>query len=267
MKVSSQVETIYLWPESVPSSTKPKSDIVMSSNKERYVSRVAEVTNPKLEVYHPSTEKANGQAIIICPGGGYNILAIDLEGHEIAEWLSSLGYTACVLYYRVPQNREGALQDAQRAMRIVRSKSKAWKLNEDKIGIMGFSAGGHLSAMLSSAYQTEHYKAIDKIDEFSAKPNFTALIYPAYLDAGLNKTLSPELMLSESMPPVFIFETADDPHGNSALVMATALRDANLPIELHFLAAGGHGYGLRKGKDAAETWPRLLEKWLLAVSN
>jgi acetyl esterase/lipase len=127
---------------------------------------------------------------------------------------------------------------------------------------MGFSAGGSLSARASTNFNKKTYVPVDNLDSLSCRPSFTMLIYPAYLDQGPNLTLTPELELSKDVPPIFIFQTADDPYGNSALVMAGALRNAKLPVELHLLSSGGHGYGLRTGKLAAETWPVLAEKWL-----
>jgi len=133
--------------------------------------------------------------------------------------------------------------------------------------VMGFSAGGSLSARASTLFNIKTYSPADITDSLSCKPSFTMLIYPAYLDQGPNLTLTPELKLSNEVSPVFIFQTEDDPYGNSALVFAAALRNSKLSVELHMLAAGGHGYGLRSGKVAAETWPVLAEKWLKNVLN
>ncbi|MDA3927589.1 MAG: dienelactone hydrolase family protein [Prolixibacteraceae bacterium] len=167
--------------------------------------------------------------------------------------------TAYVLQYRVPNKKEGALQDAQRAIRMIKKAN-----NTHKIGIMGFSAGGSLSARAATSFNKMSYPSNDEIDELSARPDFAALIYPAYLDLGVNFSLTPELTISKETPPMFIFGTSDDQYGNSALVMTSALRKNKIPVELHFLAEGGHGYGLRKGNIAAETWPYLLKEWLLA---
>jgi acetyl esterase/lipase len=150
-------------------------------------------------------------------------------------------------------------------MRIVRDNSQKWNISPEKIGVMGFSAGGSLSARASTLFNKRTYPPVDKSDSLSCRPSFTMLIYPAYLDQGPNFTLTPELELSKDVPPIYIFQTADDPYGNSALIMAGALRNAKLPVELHFLSTGGHGYGLRPGKVAAETWPMLAEKWLKGI--
>ncbi|WP_372774229.1 sialate O-acetylesterase [Mangrovibacterium sp.] len=255
-------DTLYLWPNEVPGELKVKQAAVVSDNSSGDVIRLAEVTNPCLVVYEPEESNHSGVGIIVCPGGGYNILAIDKGGYEVAEWLNTLGYTAFVLQYRVPKKQEGALQDLQRAIRLVRDKAYDYNLYPESIGLIGFSAGGSLCARASTLFNSEKYAKTDEVDELSCRPNFAMLIYPAYLDQGENRSLTPELTMSDFTPPFFIFGTADDKYGNSSLVMTTALRDQNIPVELHVLAEGGHGYGLRKGNIAAETWPMLAEKWL-----
>jgi acetyl esterase/lipase len=254
-------QTIHIWPNAVPDEKAAKAPANPTSDSSRGVVRLTNVTDPTIEVFKP-TGKSNGASVIICPGGGYQILAINLEGYEIAKWLNTLGYTAFVLQYRVPNKQAGALQDVQRAIRLVRSQASTWKINPEKIGVMGFSAGGSLSARISTLYDKDNYPKTDKADNESAKPAFTILIYPAYLDQGTNHSITPELAINARTPPTFLFATADDPYGNSALVMAGALRDAKVPVELHFYATGGHGYGLRPGNSAADVWPSLLEKWL-----
>jgi acetyl esterase/lipase len=259
---SQKKEMIYLWPEKVPGEMKEKQPPVITSSENDNILRYSEVTNPAVEVFLPDPSIKNGSAVIVCPGGGYQILAYDLEGTEIAAWLNRLGYTAFVLQYRIPDKKAGALQDVQRAIRIIRNNSKKWDIDPEKIGVMGFSAGGSLSARASTLFNKRTYTPVDKSDSLSCRPSFTMLIYPAYLDQGPNLTLTPELELSKEVPPVFIFQTADDPYGNSALVMAGALRNGKLSVELHMMNNGGHGYGLRPGKIAAETWPILAEIWL-----
>lgn len=265
--LSQKKDLIYLWQGKVPGEVKEKQPPVIDATRNDNIIRFSEVTNPAMELFLPDPAKNNKSAVIICPGGAYNILAYDLEGTEIAAWLNKLGFAAFVLQYRIPNKREGALQDAQRAIRIVRSNTKKWNIDQGKVGIMGFSAGGSLSARASSLFNKRTYSATDEADSLSCRPAFAMLIYPAYLDQGPNRTLTPELELTKETPPIFIFQTADDPYGNSALVMAGALRDAKLPVELHFLPTGGHGYGLRPGKPAPDTWPVLAEKWLRNVLN
>ncbi len=259
---SQKKDIIYLWPGKVPGELKEKHDPVLDPARKANEVRFAEITNPAFEIYLPDPSVRNGAGVIICPGGAYKILSYDKEGTEIAAWLNKLGYTAFVLQYRIPDKQEGALQDAQRAIRLVRRNATKWKLDPEKIGIMGFSAGGSLSARTSTLFSKKTYTPVDEGDSLSCRPTFALLIYPAYLDQGPDKTLTPELQLTKDTPPIFIFQTADDQYGNSALVMASALRDAKLPVELHILPTGGHGYGLRPGKPAPDTWPVLAEKWL-----
>ena len=255
-------DTIHLWLNKVPGEIAAKHAAIKSDNTSGNVIRLTDITNPSLTVFKPKISNDSKAAIIVCPGGGYSILAVDKEGTEVAEWLNSLGYTAFVLQYRVPNKKQGALQDVQRAIRMVRSKASIYDLNPQKIGVMGFSAGGHLSALASTDFQKESYNKEDTIDKFSSRPNFAMLIYPAYLDKGENRSISPEFVFSNQTPPYFIFGTADDKYGNSSLVMTAALRDHKIPVELHMLPEGGHGYGLRKGNITAETWPILAETWL-----
>lgn len=264
---SQKKDMISLWPGIVPGESKPKAAPVADTKTKDKVFRYAEVTDPALEVFMPDKPVSNGSAVIICPGGGYNILAYDLEGTEVAAWLNSLGYTAFILQYRVPGKKEGALQDAQRAIRVVRKDAGKMGIDPDKIGIMGFSAGGSLSARASTRFNEKTYAPVDKADSLSCRPSFTMLIYPAYLDQGPELSLTPELNLTNEIPPIFIFQTTDDQYANSALVMGKALRDAKLNVELHLLPEGGHGYGSRPGKRAAETWPLMAEKWMEEVLN
>jgi acetyl esterase/lipase len=260
-------DLIYLWPGKVPGETKEKRGPVTAVSENDNIIRLSEVTDPAVEVFLPEKSSRNGAAVIVCPGGGYQILAYDLEGTEVAQWLNKNGFAAFVLQYRVPQKRDGALQDVQRALRIVRQNASKYGVDKNKIGVMGFSAGGSLTARASTLFNKRTYTAVDKSDSLSCRPSFAMLVYPAYLDQGQGLTLTPELQLTPEVPPIFIFQTADDEHGNSAIVMAQSMRNAKLPVELHLLPAGGHGYGLRAGNIAAETWPGLAEIWLKRVNK
>ena len=260
-------DTIFLWQGQVPGETGEKHPPIQTDNNSNNVIRLTDITDPAIIVFKPKANTRNGAGIIVCPGGGYNILAMNLEGYEIAEWLNQLGYTAFVLQYRVPKKQEGALMDIQRAIRIVRSKADVWGIDPGKLGVLGFSAGGSLCARASTRFNEETYPGSDDIDRLSCRPDFSVLIYPAYLDQGENRSLTPELTITPETPPMFIFGTADDRWANSTLVMATALRDAKIPVELHLLPRGGHGYGLRTGNKAAETWPVLVETWLNIVNK
>jgi len=264
---SQQKEIIHLWPGKVPGEQKEKQPAVADNENKGDVFRYTEVTDPLIEVWPADPKLNNGAGVIICPGGAYRILAWDKEGTEIAAWLNSLGYSAFVLQYRIPDKKEGALQDAQRTLRLLRQNASKWKLDPQKLGIMGFSAGGSLSARTSILFHKAAYKPVDAADSLSCRPSFAMLIYPAYLDQGENRSLTPELKLTPETPPMFIFQTADDSYGNSALVMTAALRDAKLPVELHYLPAGGHGYGLRNVGLAAKTWPVLAGEWLSRTLN
>ncbi len=259
---SQNQNTVYLWQGVVPGETESKHDPVQAPNKDGDVIRLTDITNPAFWVFKPAKEMNNGAGVIICPGGGYSILAINKEGYEIADWLTKQGFTAFVLQYRVPKKQEGALMDIQRAIRLIRNDAASYGLKTNKLGVMGFSAGGSLSARAATLSTKKSYLPVDKTDSLSCRPDFALLIYPAYLDQGTNRTLTPELTVNQNTPPMFLFATADDSYGNSALVMAGAVRDAKVPVELHLMGKGGHGYGLRKGNIAAETWPGLAEIWL-----
>jgi acetyl esterase/lipase len=259
-------DLVHLWPGNVPDETKEKKEAVTGASENDNITRISEVTDPAFEVFLPDKSVRNGAAVIVCPGGGYNILAWDLEGTEIAAWLNKTGYAAFVLQYRVPQKKDGALQDVQRAMRMIRKDAAKYGVDPERIGVMGFSAGGSLTARTSTQFHKKTYAPVDKADSLSCRPSFAMLIYPAYLDEGPGLSLTPELQISKDVPPIFIFQTADDQYGNSAIVMAQSLRNAKIPVELHLLPSGGHGYGLRSGNIAAETWPGLAEKWMKQVS-
>ena len=258
-------DTIYLWPDKVPGEPEAKHDPIQTPDTTGHVIRLTDITNPAVIVFEPKASINNGAGIIVCPGGAYRILAMDKEGYEVAEWLNNLGFTAFVLQYRVPNKQKEALYDIQRAIKVIRSKALAWNLTTSKLGVLGFSAGGSLCARASTRFMQETYGKMDSIDSISCRPNFAALIYPAYLDKGENRSITPELLVDHNTPPMFIFGTSDDVVGNSSLVMATALRDNKVPVELHLLPEGGHGYGLRPGNIAAETWPLLAEIWLKKV--
>ena len=255
----SQNETFDVWPGKVPGEEKPKAEHKISSNKKNDVTRIAEVTNPTVDVYLPESSVANGAGVMICPGGGYNILAIDLEGFEIAEWLNSLGYTAFVLHYRVPKKYDGALDDAKRAMRIIRSKADNWKINQDKIGVIGFSAGGSLIGRLATCDDSKTYKPIDEIDSKSYRPNATCVIYSgAFVSSRKERQFN--TILDENTSPFFLFQTQDD-NPKSMIKAGLLLEENNVSMEMHVVPSGGHGYGLRKGNPAAELWPKFAKKW------
>lgn len=250
-------EIIEIWPNNVPGETAEKHLPV--SKKNGGVTRLSDVNNPRLKVYKPMKSNDNGHSILVCPGGGYQILAIDLEGSEIAFWLSDIGFTVYVLEYRVPSKYGLAMLDAQRAMQILRSRSPQGK----KIGILGFSAGGHLSARVSTNLGGRNSEHDYLLSKDSWIPDFTVLIYPAYLDRGVFNNLSPEIQLSETTPPMFIFMTADDPYVNGSYMLAHALMKNKTSVEFHIYPEGGHGYGLRKEREVGKVWTELCESWLM----
>lgn len=248
--------------------TKPTDALVGG---ERVV-RLGNVVRPTLTFY--PAKNSDGTTVVIFPGGGYYILAMDLEGTEIAEWLNSVNINAIIVKYRVParkgQERYFApLQDAQRAMRIVRARAKEWQINPDRIGVLGFSAGAHLAAVLSAQSTNQVYEPRDEIDKIDCRPNFQILIYPAYLtDRKQNDEISPEVTVSKEIPPTFLVQTQDDSvRVETSVYYYLALKKVGVKAELHVFPSGGHGYGLRKGKRVAETWPELVRSWIKELEN
>lgn len=249
-----------IWPDKRPAEVVLKKGKMKQTMGEDDILRIQQMPVPTLQKF-PMVKSPKGKVVIVCPGGGYQILAVNHEGTEIAQWLNALGYTAYVLRYRVPDNREGALQDVQRAIRIARAENPG-----KQVGVMGFSAGASLTARAATRFQSPSYTATDETDTQSARPDFAALIYPAYMDEGEHHTLTPELTITEQTPPFFVFQTADDHYGNSALVISQALRNRKIPVQLHIYEKGGHGYGLRANlAEAASKWPKLMEEWLLGL--
>ena len=267
-------EPIKLWPQGVPGET---SDMGVEHDTTgqngglvdgKRVIRLGNVSVPTITFYPSSSVKDNGATMIVCPGGGYHILAMDLEGTEVCQWLNSIGMNAVLLKYRVPASKgleryAAPLQDAQRALSLVRSHAAEWKIDPNRIGIMGFSAGGHLSAAASTGFTKRTYKPIDPADKVSCRPDFTMLIYPAYLIHQKGPELSPELTVNSDTPPTFIFQTEDDPIPvEGSLYYYLALKQAKVPAEMHLFASGGHGYGLRGSNRTPKSWPKLAEKWM-----
>ncbi|MCR8560100.1 alpha/beta hydrolase [Mucilaginibacter sp. BJC16-A38] len=243
--------------------TKPTDDKVQ----EKSVIRLGDITNATIQVFTP--KNPNGTAVIVCPGGGYYILAMDLEGTELCTWFNSIGVTAILLKYRVPAppgklRYELPLQDAQRALGLVRFNAAKWGIKPDHIGIMGFSAGGHLSALVSNSYDKRTYPKVDAADDVSCRPDFTILTYPAYLvDEKHEGKLAPEIVVTPKTPPTFIMQTEDDPvNVENALFYYLALKKAKVPAEMHLYPTGGHGYGIRSKTGGIGTYPQLIAKWL-----
>jgi acetyl esterase/lipase len=264
--------TVDLWPGKAPGETGSIGTEKYLDQKpnEKPVKRLTNITHPTLTLFRPSRAKDTGVSVVIAPGGGYNILAWDLEGEEVAAWLNSIGVTGIILKYRVPR-REGtpsskppvqALMDAQRAISLVRSKAGEWGLDPKRIGMLGFSAGGHLTAWASTHFDERAYPTIDDVDKVSCRPDFAVLIYPGYLDRK-NDSENPVAHVSSSTPPTFLAQAADDPVScRNSVEMFLALKNANVPAELHIYNSGGHGFGLRPSDHPCSKWPSRCEEWL-----
>ena len=262
-------KTMKLWPGKAPGETYelPPEGERPARPGQKQVIRIGNVSTPTLSVFKP--KQPNGTAVVICPGGGYSILAWDLEGTEVAEWLNSFGVTAIVLKYRVPRRMDrdkhaAPLQDAQRALALTRHHAKAWGINPERIGILGFSAGGHLTATAMTNYRKRTYPTVDAADQISCRPDFGILVYPAYLVDNETKTkLVPEVPVDKDTPPAIFIHAGDDRvTADSSVQMWLAMRRVGVHSELHVFPNGGHGYGLRPSADPVSKWPRLVEAWL-----
>jgi acetyl esterase/lipase len=232
------------------------------------VIRLGNVSTPTMTLYQP-TGKNTGAAVVVFPGGAYRIVAMDLEGTEVCEWLNAAGITCVLLKYRVPDSgpypkSAAALQDAQRAMGIVRQHAAEWKIDAHRVGVLGFSAGAYLAAALSTHFDKRLYQATDAADQMSCRPDFAVIVYPGYLAiAEQNFAANAEIQVTEQTPPTFIVQTEDDPVGvENATVYFLALKNAKVPAEMHLYAQGGHGYGLRRTSLPVTEWPQLVEIWL-----
>jgi len=280
-----QNKQISIWSKSCP-------DSELITGAETYNDgMVTNVSKPAITIYSPK-EKNTGTAIIVFPGGGYNKLAIELEGSEICEWLASIGVTGILLKYRVPASgphydkdcdcekdpiKPLALQDAQRAMGLVRFRAKEWNIDPNKIGVMGFSAGGHLVADVSTNYRKRAYAVIDKVDEVSCKPNFGVVMYPGHMTFHTSKPyeLNNTLPVDSATPPMFILQAGNDPIDTiqNSLVYYIALKKAGVPTEYHIYPEGGHAFGLYKSaqkiadwqKLPIADWEKLVERWLQTI--
>lgn len=239
-----------------------KNSIKISGNPNSNNSSITNVSVPDIRFFKAQSDKPM-PAIIIAPGGAYEILSYGMEGTEFAKFLNKYGISAFVLKYRVPKNREGAACDAQRALRFVRAYAKEFNVNPSAVGMGGFSAGGHLTCYTSSHYKDELYPHKDFIDKLSARPDFLVLIYPAY--TGSNElVLQPDVPVSaETTPPCFLVQAMDDGYLKDGLTYFLALKKARLNVEAHFFERGGHGFGMRGKKETTrDSWPQMLINWL-----
>ena len=280
---------IPIWPGPVPNARPAAGpEIAVTRPNEHLVAGkpwtyIQNVTRPTITVYSPKG-KNTGAAVMVFPGGGYQILAIDLEGTEVCDWLTSRGITCVLLKYRVPHGGPSwqldchcqinpkpapAVQDAQRAMGLVRLHAAEWHIDPHKIGVLGFSAGGHLVAAISNDYQRREYRAVDAADRQSARPDFAVAIYPGHLwvPGGPQLKFNPDIHVTRNTPPTFLLQAETDSvdNVNQALVYYIALKGAEVPVEMHLYTNGGHAFGLRRTRDPITEWPELVEKWLRTI--
>jgi acetyl esterase/lipase len=302
---------VLIWPGAVPDAQPVAGpEVATTTGKEFLVAGrpavgVSNVSQPTMTVYSPSG-KNTGAAVVVFPGGGYLDLAIDLEGTEVCDWLTAKGITCVLLKYRVPGEpgypkpapypKSGpypespmALEDAQRTLGLVRFHAAEWRIDPHKIGVLGFSSGGHLSAAISTHFEKRLYPAIDAADKESCRPDFAVAIYPGHLslsaaewdanqgakkfvirepahETGADKQfgLNPDIPVTRQTPPTFLLQAEDDhvDDVNDSLAYYIALKKAGVPVEMHLYAQGGHAFGLRRTKLPITAWPQLIETWL-----
>jgi len=263
--------TLNVWPGPPPGEEGSIGEEKASRNSSGTTTSLTNVTNPTLTVYRPDPEKDTGAAILVFPGGGYNSLAWDHEGEQVARWLNTIGVTGAVLKYRVPR-RPGtprevpppqALMDAQRAVSLVRSKADDWGVDPKRIGVLGFSAGGHLAAWVSTNSDKRDYESIDKVDSVDCRPDFAVLVYPGGVVKRGTDQLAPEIRVTSQTPPMFFVHAGDDRVSpENSILLYLALKRAGAPAELHVYASGGHGFGMRPSPNPCATWPQRCEDWL-----
>lgn len=271
--------TVPVWPGAAPGApTNPPAEADMTTAKDNLIAgkpltRLGNVSTPTLTLYKAKGRSGFNPAVVVFPGGGYSILAIDLEGTEVCDWLTSAGINCVLLKYRVPGSgpypkSSAALQDAQRALGLVRQHAGEWGIDPNRVGVLGFSAGGHLAAAISNHFDQRLYDPLDAADKLSCRPDFAVVVYPGYL-ALADKNFAPNVDINPTAntPPTFIVQAEDDPvHVENAVVYFMALKNAKVPAELHIYAKGGHGYGLRKNGLPVTYWPGLVEIWLGTIN-
>ncbi|QDT52677.1 Acetylxylan esterase precursor [Caulifigura coniformis] len=277
-----------LWPAEVPGPLPivdgDERDLTKDTDRPiagRRIIKLGHVRTPQMHVYLPAKDKANGAAVVIAPGGGFSILAWDLEGTEVAEWLNSLGYAAVVLKYRVPTRTHGEtldathpvplvslgpVMDAQRALSLTRSHAAEWNIDPGRIGILGFSAGGNIAGLTACLTGERVYGPVDDADKAGCEANFAILVYPARLVDETSGQLKPHVKVSEKTPPMFFVMTQDDRVGcENCTALFTALTRAKVPAEIHVFTHGGHGYGLRPTEKPVTHWSEDAAAWMKAM--
>jgi acetyl esterase/lipase len=275
---------VAIWPGAIPDAqpvTGPElsATVVDSAGNPKLVGGrpwvyVDRVSQPTMTVYSPAG-KNTGAAVVVFPGGGYSILAIDLEGTEVCDWLTSKGVTCVLLKYRVPCVKTGAyrdcrtaLEDAQRTVGLVRFNAAQWHIDPHRIGVIGFSAGGHMVAAMSTHFEKRLYKAVDAADRESCRPDFAIALYPGHLAVPERHfALNPDIRVTNRTPPTFLLQAENDPVDpvENSLVYHAALRKAGVPVELHLFVKGGHAFGLRRTSSPITGWPQLVESWLETI--
>jgi acetyl esterase/lipase len=276
-----------IWPGAAPEPHRVTGPEVATTTKEPLVAGrpwvyLSNVSRPTITVYSPNG-KNTGAAVVVFPGGGYQILAIDLEGTEVCDWLTSKGITCVLLKYRVPNSGPSwsqecgcyldtrssmALEDAQRTVGLVRYHSAKLHIDPHKIGVLGFSAGGHLSAAISTHFKQRLYPAVDAADKESCRPDFAVALYPGHLWISEKKfELNPNVPVTRETPPTFLLQAEDDDvdNVNNSLVYYVALKNARVPVEMHLYTHGGHAFGLRRTEHPITGWPTLVETWLETI--
>ncbi len=261
---------IHLWPAHPPGESKeigPEVTQPVKPDEKPPTTRITNIGRPTLHVFQPPNDKRNGTSVVICPGGAFRILAWDKEGTEVAEWFTSLGVTAFVLKYRTPtSDRQQAwlapAQDAQRAVSLVRNRASEWGLSPERVGLLGFSAGGSAAANAALKSDKRLYEEIDESDKLPCRPDFVALIYPAYL-VDAQGQLKSDLTVTKETPPMFLAHAFNDGIScENSVQLFLALKKAGVPAELHVYSSGGHGFGLRPSEQPVSTWPARCEDWL-----
>lgn len=271
---------IDIWPGMAPGETTRETGTKLArrATENPPATRVKDITRPQLHVFQPAADKRNGAAILIFPGGGYNYVVTDKEGSEAAEWLNELGITAFVVHYRGKQQKtpsvqtntklppfsERPLQDGQRALSLVRKRAAEWDLKPDRIGVIGFSAGGQAAALVTTRFDERSYQPTDALDEVSCRPDFSLLVYPWRLIDDKTGTLNEVFTVSKSTPPTFLAHAHNDGATPlSSILFYTALKKNGVGSELHIYETGGHGYGMRPVENSdVDTWTDRAEDWL-----
>ena len=260
-------QEIPIWNDVIPFTTPEDANRKEHRPKDGGIIRIHDVTVPTIQ-YYPASGSGTHPAVLVCPGGGYAYEAVNHEGYDIAAWLNTIGFSAFVLKYRCPDRRTAAHADAARAVRFIRANAEALEVDPSRIGCIGFSAGAHLCATITAPANPVPYEPMDELDSISFRPDFTALIYPAYLADKETLRLQPEFNVDEETPSTFIIQTQDDGiNVENAISWYLAMKKANRPCEMHLFAEGGHGYGLFRRGNPVNEWDIPAGKWFRRMAG